>query len=111
MVDQVQETVSVPAASDSLAQGLKKLVVAIVENHKALAGSPLSEVSADVTAAVANLAPALAQVGALGGEAKGDPFGMAEALLIAGLEAARALYKAPAAAPAVVAAAAEPAKV
>lgn len=104
MVDQAQESVSVPAASNALAQGLKKLVLAVVANHKALAGSPLAEVSADVTAAVASLAPALALVGALDDEAKADPFGMAEAFVIAGLDVAKGLYKPAAPAPVALAA-------
>lgn len=91
------EQVTLPAASDALAQGLKKLFSAVVANHKTLAGSPLAEVSADVTEAVKDLGPVLSQVGALGGEAKSDPFGMAEAFALAGLEIGRAAYTAPAA--------------
>jgi len=91
MVDQVQETVSVPKGSDALAQGLKKLVLAVVANHKAAAGSVLTEVSADVTAAVADLGPVLGQLGLLSGEAKADPVGLAEAFIVAGLDATKAL--------------------
>lgn len=91
MADEVQEQVSLPAGAHALADGLKSLVLAVVANHKALSGSVMAEVSADVTAAVGALGPSLSQLGLLGSELKADAVGVAEAFAIAGFEVAKGL--------------------
>lgn len=93
----VQEAVSVPAGSDALAVGVKKLLLAVVAAHKA-GGGALVEIPADVAAAVSTLGPALSQVGLVGGEVAVDPIGVAEALALAGLETAKVLVGSPSAA-------------
>lgn len=103
---ETQEQVMVPQESNTLAQGLKKLVLAVLANHKALSGSMMAEVSADVTAAVADLGPVLGGLGMLSDEMKADPLGMVEAFMVAGLDVAKVLM---APAPASAAPVAEPA--
>lgn len=83
----VNETVSVPEAVDALAQGIKKLLVAVVQNHKALGGNVMAEVSADVTAAVADLGPVMGKVGDVAAEVKADPVGAAESVEVAAVQA------------------------
>lgn len=90
-MSETQVSVSVPVGTNALAQGLVKLLVAVVAEHKAAAGSTLVELSADVTEAVKDLGPALASVGLLSDELKTDAIGVAEALGLAGFEAARQL--------------------
>lgn len=92
----VQVTVSVPAESQALALAVKTLVLAIVANAKA-GGGVIVEVSADVTAAVGAVVPALAGIGALGTELSTDPIGLAEAFVLAGVETAKTLAKSPSA--------------
>lgn len=93
----VSLTVQVPAGSEALASGIEKLVVACVKNHQSKLGVAF-EISADVEAAVADLGPALSQVGLVGTEAKADPLGVAEALSIGVIEAAKSLLSSPSAA-------------
>lgn len=97
MANQV-ESVSVPQASDALAQGLKKLLMAVVANHKALGGNVMTEVSADVVEAVKDLGPLLSQMDAVVAEAKADPVAAVEAVEVA---AYQGVEEAKAAAPAV----------
>lgn len=94
-MSEVVEQVSVPAGADALAQGLKKLVLAVIANHKAAAGNVLVELSADVTEAVKDLGPALGAAGLVGGELKSSPIGVAEALALAGFQVARELAAEP----------------
>lgn len=96
-----QESVSVPAGSAALAAGLQKLIGSVIANHKALSGQALAEVSADVTAAVADLGPVLSQLGMIGDEVKADPIAVAEAFVIAGAEVAKSLVGSPSASSAV----------
>lgn len=85
-----QVTISLPASSAALAQGIQKLFLAVVAAHKA-GGGVVTEVGADVTAAITDLGPILGVIGAIPGEFKADGGGVAEAFALAGFEAERAL--------------------
>lgn len=86
----VQETVSVPQGSDALAQGIRKLVVAVVTAHKTGGGLAI-EALADVQAAIADIGPALTSAGLIGSEFSASPLGVVEAFVLAGVGAARDL--------------------
>lgn len=77
--------------SKALADALAKLVVAVIANHKALAGSVMVEIGADVTEAVKDLGPVLASAGLLESELKASPLDVAQALVDAGFGVAKAL--------------------
>jgi hypothetical protein len=93
VVEQVAVEAQVPKAAASLSDGLKKLVLAVVANHKGAPGAAL-EIAADIQEAVKDLGPALASAGMLSGEVAADPIGVAEAFAVAGFELAKGLKKA-----------------
>jgi hypothetical protein len=86
----VQKSVSVPASSSQLADGLCALATAIIANHKAGGGAAV-ELSKDVVSAVGALSGPLAALANLGGEIKAEPLGVAEAFALAGFTLARTL--------------------
>lgn len=85
-----QVSVSLPAESAALAGGLQKLFLDILAAKNGGA-TGVALVTAAVTAAIADLEPALAGVGALAGEAAAEPVGVAEAFALAGFAVVRAL--------------------
>jgi hypothetical protein len=86
----VEQTVSTPAASTSLANGLEKLFLDLVAAKKAGA-SGLALLTEAVSLAVADLEPALAGVAGVGAEVAAEPVGVAESFALAGFGVARAL--------------------
>lgn len=112
-MEQAQVTVSVPAGSKALADGIKTLVASVIAQHKAHPGG-IVEIGTDIVEAVKDLGPALTKVGAIGEEVSLDPIGVGEAFAIAGFELGRELKNAPAvamaAAPAAEAASPAPAE-
>ena len=89
-MNDVALTVQVPPNTSALAQGIAALFATIIANTKGGA-SPLIQITEDVTAAIGDLAPALANVTAIGSEASAEPIGVAEAFSIAGFQVARSL--------------------
>lgn len=86
----VSQTVTTPPESTLLANGLTKLYSDIVAAKKSGAtGSGL--VTAAVTAAIADLEPALVGIGGESAEVSAEPVGVAEAFAIAGFNLARQL--------------------
>lgn len=86
----VSQSVSLPQESAALAGAVQSLVLAIVAAKKGGA-TGLALVTASVGAAVADLEPALANVGAFSSELASEPIGVAEAFSVAGFGVARAL--------------------
>lgn len=89
-VNESQVQVNVPAESQALADGIASLVLAIITEAKKGDSLPV-QISADITAAVQNLVPALGGLNLLGGEVAGDKLGVVEALTLAGFKVARGL--------------------
>lgn len=86
----VQQTISTPAESTALANGLSKLVLDIIAAKKGGAtGAGL--VTAAVTAAIADLEGALVGISGESAEIASEPVGVAEAFAIAGFSVARTL--------------------
>ncbi len=86
----VNQTVSTPAASTALANGLQKLFLDILAAKKGGA-TGLALVTEAVTLAIADLEPALATISSESAEVKAEPVGVAEAFMIAGFGVARSL--------------------
>lgn len=86
----VAQTVSTPASSTALANGIQALILALVASKKAgLTGSAL--VTAAVGAAISDLEPGLAVIGGLSGEMTAEPIGVAEAFTLAGFGTVRSM--------------------
>ena len=90
MVEEVQESVSVPANSDKLAMSVEKLVEDI-QAAKASGATGASLLTAEVSAAISDLAGALPAAGGVGAEVQAAPLGVAEAFVLAGFRLARKL--------------------
>lgn len=84
----VSQTISTPAESTLLANGILKVFADILAAKKAGA-SGAGLVTAAVTASIADLEAPLVGIGAEAGEMAAEPLGVAEAFMLAGVQFAR----------------------